>query len=152
MGCPCHIAHNAANAAGDAFRIESHFDVEEVVVDMYYWFDKSTKRKSTLADYCSFCDIEYRKVIKHVSTRWLSLEMAVERILKQYAGLRSYFLSESDSQSRFKRLHDVFSSPISEVYFLFYQSVLTLYSPVSICLCKGKMPAFIWSTITVRFC
>ena len=64
------------------------------MVDNFYFFDKSCKRKSNLADYCSFCDTEYRKIIKHVSTRWLSLEKVVERTLKQYAGLRSYFLSE----------------------------------------------------------
>ena len=37
---------------------------------------------------------EYRRVLKHVSTRWLSLEMVIERTLRQYDGLKSYFLSE----------------------------------------------------------
>ena len=43
-------------------------------------------------------------MIKHISTRWLSLELAVEQALKQYAGLRSYFLSNEELQSRFRRL------------------------------------------------
>ena len=64
------------------------------MVDNYYYFDKSSKRKNELADYCGFCDTEYRRVLKHVSTRWLSLEIAVERTLRQYQGLKSYFLSE----------------------------------------------------------
>ena len=38
-----------------------------------------------LHSYCTFCDQEYRAVVKHVSTRWLSLEIAVERSLKQLA-------------------------------------------------------------------
>ena len=66
MGCPCHIAHNTANAAADAFRREIGFDVEEVVVDLFYWF--STKRKSLLEEYCCFCDVNYKKIIKHIST------------------------------------------------------------------------------------
>ena len=70
------------------------FDVEELMIDNYYYFDKSSKRKNGLADYCGFCDIEYRKVLKHISTRWLSLELAVERTLRQYQGLKSYFLSQ----------------------------------------------------------
>lgn len=70
------------------------FDLEELMIDTYYYFDKSTKRKSGLAEYCTFCDTQYRKILKHVSTRWLSLEQAVERVLRQYPGLRSYFLSE----------------------------------------------------------
>ena len=68
MGCPCHIAHNTASGAADALRNETGFNVEELVVDMFYWFDKSTKQKSSLEEYCCFCDVQYRKIIKHVST------------------------------------------------------------------------------------
>ena len=57
MGCPCHIACNTANTGGEAFTQEVGFDIEEVVVDLYYWFDKSTKRKSLLEEYCCFCDV-----------------------------------------------------------------------------------------------
>ena len=77
-GCPCHILHNAGQKAAEAFACDSRFDVEEFLIDLYYWFDKSTKRKNILQDYCQFCDHEYRSVIKYVSTRWLSLEVAVE--------------------------------------------------------------------------
>ncbi len=54
----------------------SKFDVEEMVIDIYYWFDKSTKRKASLSEYCTFCDTSYREIVKHVNTRWLSLERA----------------------------------------------------------------------------
>ena len=66
----------------EAFTQEVGFDIEKVVVDLYYWFNKSTKRKSLLEEYCCFCDVEYRQVVKYVSTHWLSLEAAVERALK----------------------------------------------------------------------
>ena len=42
-GCPCHIIHNAAQKAGSAFAGFCGFDVEEFTIDIYYWFDKSTK-------------------------------------------------------------------------------------------------------------
>ena len=70
------------------------FDVEDLVIDNYYYFDKSTKRKNELASYCNFCDVQYRQILKHVNTRWLSLELAVSRTLQQYPGLKSHFLSE----------------------------------------------------------
>ena len=73
----------------------SHFDVEEMVVDFFYWFDKSTKWKTSLDSYCSFCDISYREIIKYVNTRWLSLVRAVDCALQQYEMLKSYFSSES---------------------------------------------------------
>lgn len=47
-GCPCHIIHNAAQKAGEVFTEVCRFDVEEFVIDLYYWFDKSTKRKNGL--------------------------------------------------------------------------------------------------------
>ena len=47
MGCPCHLIHNVASRASDVFQKEVKFDVEDVCVDIFYWFDKSTKRKGT---------------------------------------------------------------------------------------------------------
>ena len=72
----------------------THFDVKDVMIDIFYHFDKSTKRKAELADYCTFCDVEFRRVLKHVRTRWLSLELAITQTLQQYPALRSYFLSD----------------------------------------------------------
>ena len=48
-----------------------------MMVDTYYYFDKSTKRKNELEGYYDFCDIKFSDVIKHVSTRWLSLELVI---------------------------------------------------------------------------
>ena len=128
MCCPCHIAHNTASTAADAFRRATSFDVEELVVDMFYWFDKSTKRKSTVVEYCCFCNVWYRKIVKHVSTRWLSLEAAVEHVLKVYNGLRSHFMSESCSQARFQRLQLLFGAPMTEVFLLFFQCALPVFN------------------------
>ena len=61
------------------------------MIDLFYWFEKST---ASLGDYCTFCDVDYRQVVKHVNTRWLSLERAVGCVLQQFDALKSYFLSE----------------------------------------------------------
>ena len=117
------------------------------MIDMYYFFDKSTKRKAELADYCTFCDIEFRKILKHVSTRWLSLETAVSRTLQQYPALKSMFLCEGilnillysyswlcsfnsiseSSNARASRLSRLFSDPMTEVYLLFYQATMQIF-------------------------
>ena len=127
-GCPCHVLHNTAQKASTAFGGCCGFDVEEFAIDLYYWFDKSTKRKNDLHSYSEFCDLEYRSVIKHVSTRWLTLELAIERSLKQYPGLRSYFLSEDEPQARFNRLQTLFGDPMTEVNLFFLQSVLPVFN------------------------
>ena len=87
-------------------------------------------------EYCTFCDIEYRNIIKHVNVRWLSLEKAVYRVLQQYDGLRSYFLSNvctctlcaaDDHTPRFIRLRSALSNSTMEIYLLFYESVLQTF-------------------------
>ena len=42
-GCPCHILHNAASKAADAFAAVSDFSDKDHCVGLYYWFDKSSK-------------------------------------------------------------------------------------------------------------
>lgn len=59
MGCPCHMAHNAAHKGASSFSNISKFDDEDLVVDIFYWFDKSIKRKNELNEFCIFCDSKY---------------------------------------------------------------------------------------------
>lgn len=127
-GCPCHIIHNAAQKGGQSYSASSKFDTEEFLIDVYFWFEHSTKRKNTLRSFCEFCDQDYRNIIKHVSTRWLSLEIAIERCLKQFPSLKSYFLSSHEPQARFTRLHVAFGDPMIEIHLLFFQSVLGIFT------------------------
>lgn len=110
------------------------FDVEDFCVDIYYWFDKSTKRKQSLEEFRTFCDTAYPGMMKHVFTRWLSLDNAVSRVLQKYAGLKSYFDSNDDSnddsQARFRRLQQQFEDPMTEVH-LFLPVCATTF-----CLCQ----------------
>ena len=52
VDCPCHMVHNAERKGDDSFSGASGFDVEDLVVDLYYWFDKSTKLKNELNEFC----------------------------------------------------------------------------------------------------
>jgi len=45
MGYPCHMVYNTAIKAAGAFQSVTKFDVEDMMLDLFYWFDKSTKRK-----------------------------------------------------------------------------------------------------------
>lgn len=62
-GCPCHLAHIAASHANDAFSDVLGLNVEDVCVDCFYWFDKSSKRKGKLLEYFEFGNQEYRAVL-----------------------------------------------------------------------------------------
>ena len=124
-GCPCHILHNMSSKAAAALAQTTGFDVEDLVVNVTYWFDKSTKRKAGLEEFCVFCDTAYKDVVSHVSTRWLSLEQAIIRILQLFVSLFIYFKSNNEPQARFDRLQKKFSDPMTEIYLLFFQAAIT---------------------------
>ena len=97
MECRCHIAHNTTKKATGAFCQLSNFNIEEILVNIYYHFDYSSKRKNLLADFCEFCDQEYCKILKFHSVRWLGTTRCLERLLRLFPSLRSYFLSQNES-------------------------------------------------------
>ena len=129
MGCPCHMAHNAAKHASDAFcKLLPSFDVEDLLVDVFFWFDYSSKRKNAYADFCGFVDLDYKRTLKFLSVRWLGLSTCLDRVLLQYPALRSYFLSAPDSdrssKGRLARLCKFFESEVNEIHCLFLQACL----------------------------
>ncbi|XP_067294047.1 protein FAM200A-like [Pseudorasbora parva] len=123
-GCPCHIVHNIAKRAGMGFLDVSKFDLEDLVVDVAYWFKGSTNRKGYLTEFCELHEAEYMEILMHVSVRWLSLERCLTRILRLYEPLASYFKSANDNQANFRRLQKAFSDPMTEVYLLFFQATI----------------------------
>ena len=94
------------------------FDIGDFLVDIYYYFDNSTKRQALLKEYCTFCDQEY---CKFGATCWLSKDICITRVLKQYPSLKSYFASQPELRSdpRLRRLQAYFSDPLTEIYLIF---------------------------------
>ena len=58
--------HNAAGKGATAFANVTGFNIEDHCVDLFYWFDKSSKRKGALKEYSEFCDTEYEEVVKYI--------------------------------------------------------------------------------------
>ena len=52
----------------------------------------------------------------------------MERSFKQFPSLASYFKSEDGSQARFRRLQTNFTDSMTEVYLMFFQSVLPCFT------------------------
>ena len=75
-----------------------------------------------------FCDTENAEVIRYASTRWLGLERCFNRELQKYVALESYVKSEGLSDARFKRLEAAFNDCLTELYLLFYQAVLPVFT------------------------
>ena len=133
VGCMCHLAHLCAKKAANQLSV----NVEQFVIDLYYHFDKSSKRKEIFKSYQKFCDVKTRKILKHSGTRWLSLMKCIDidRVPRQYDALKSYFLSclsekrlpIKTKKTKMAIVAEQLNDPITKVYLLFLHSMLPVF-------------------------
>lgn len=133
-GCPCHLLHLVARTATK----ELSKDIEELLVDIFFYLDKSSKRKKSLQAFQRKCGTELHAIIKHGPTRWLSLHSCVDRLLEQWEPLKEYFKEEKDNissrdqdsskQARLMRINRFFDCPSSKLYALFLQENLPIFT------------------------
>ena len=146
MGRPCHIAHNTAQYATCKFeeiingfkrkrksdgekqkkKPKDGFNSEEFLVDLYFHFEYSSKKKNLLCEYFEFCNQAYAKIIKFHSVCWLRLSTCLKRLSLKFEPLKSYFLSQEPEKrpGRLNRLISAFNRPMTELYVLFLQETL----------------------------
>lgn len=96
VGCPCHLINLAAQKGASCLPVK----VDEALVDIFFYLEKSSKRKDRLKEFQRMHDVEVRKMIKHSPTRWLSLGKCLKRLLDQWKPLLSYFLSETKKSNK----------------------------------------------------
>ncbi|GFT09653.1 uncharacterized protein TNCV_4948141 [Trichonephila clavipes] len=68
-------------------------DVENIVMKVFAEFSCSAKKQEDLKECFDFFEIEYREVIRHVPTRWLSLFKALDRMLSSWGPLKENFFN-----------------------------------------------------------
>ncbi|GFW42400.1 uncharacterized protein TNCV_239971 [Trichonephila clavipes] len=67
-------------------------DVENIVLKVFAEFSCSAKKREDLKECFDFFESEYREVIRHVPTRWLSLFNALDWMLSSWGPLKRYFI------------------------------------------------------------
>ena len=67
------------------------------------------------------------RVLKHGSTRWLSLERCIDRTLEQWPALTSYFTSEADNRTA-EKIQERLADHEMKLYFLFLQVQLPIFN------------------------
>lgn len=81
------MLHNSIKFAID----KCDFDVENLVISIYGHLSYHAKQVEKLKFCFEEADIEYQNIIRHVTTRWLSLQSAIEKLLKGLPDLKIYF-------------------------------------------------------------
>ena len=88
VGCICHLADLTIKDGMKTLPI----DIDQLFIDVFYYFYHSNKRKQEFGDlWRSLFTSEPTTILKHCTTRWLSLLRCVNRYLAQLDGLKSYF-------------------------------------------------------------
>jgi len=124
LGCVCHLANLCVQAAVKTLPLP----VEDLLIDIYFHFFHSSKRKELYKEYQIFTETDPLKIIKHCTTRWLSLDNCISRLLQQWPALKSYFASHSDVEKpgRVQRCRDWLMDPEMVMYYKFLQFILPL--------------------------
>ena len=68
ISCICHSLNLCVKSAVKTLPLK----VDELLVDIFYHFHHSGKRVPSLQEYANFYSCEYKAVLKHCETQWLS--------------------------------------------------------------------------------
>ena len=124
--CICHVAHLCAAHAAKKLPA----DIENVVIDVYYHFHRSSKRVEQFKNFQEFCEVEPLTILKHVSTRWLSLHTCISRILQQWDALCSYFNSHEqlERDAKIIKIAELLQSHLFKLYYSFLAAVIPSFN------------------------
>ncbi|KAM3620103.1 uncharacterized protein V6R79_018367 [Siganus canaliculatus] len=119
--CPAHIAHNACKHACDQLSV----DIQSIVIKIYSHFSVSASRREQLRAFFAFVDVEWREILQHVCTRWLSLHPAVDRLHQSWPALTSYFrsLGETCPVALRRTFEGEEKTAAVEIYLCFFHNV-----------------------------
>ena len=94
---------------------------------MFSQFVYSSKRREEYRQFQVFAGVDMEEVLKHVSTRWLSMEKCINRTLSQWSALYSYYntIPESEKRGKAMNLAKAYASDETKLYFHFLSYALT---------------------------
>ncbi|XP_063966229.1 uncharacterized protein LOC135156785 [Lytechinus pictus] len=109
-GCPCHLMHIAAERASKHLPVK----IDDLLIDIFYHLEKSSKRKQSFKAHQEKTGAPPHKILKHVSTRWLSLGHCIARLLEQWDALLSFFTEEVAKEKTTNKKHVEQGSSLSK--------------------------------------
>lgn len=121
IGCADHILNNSIHYSFELFTL---LDIDSIIFKIHKYFSIYTVRVESLKEFCEDADVNYRNLLSHSKTRFLSLYPGLERVLKLYEPLKEYFLSLPDPPVV---LQAFFENPLSEAILFFAHSLAFLF-------------------------
>ena len=107
-GCVNHLIDVAAKKGSAALP----YDVDEVIIKIWYYLDNSDVRQLEMKDFQRLMGYAMKKLMKHVKSRWLSIDEVLPFYLEQWPVLKAFFKKHKDEvlkeeEKLAKKLHKV---------------------------------------------
>ena len=132
-GCVCHLIHIAAEKGAASLP----FNISQLLVDVFYYLDKSSKRQGDLKCFQLLHDMKETKILKHVATRWLSIGKCLPRLIDSWDALYDFFKSEEKSakenntKKKVTHLKEIFGSRTKKLYCLFLRDAIKDFEKIN---------------------
>ena len=101
--CNLPAVNNSFGKAVQVLKDLEIIDLDQFAIDLHFFFKLSAARREDYAKIAELTDITAVYMMKHVQTRWLSIEKVLVRIMEQFNNLKVYFLETLPKQKNFKR-------------------------------------------------
>ncbi|GFR86306.1 connexin 27.5 [Elysia marginata] len=131
-GCNLHLAHLAAEKAAAVLPVSP----AELLVDIFYYFSKSSLRQSNFIKFQELCSVDQKAMLKHVPTRWLSIERCLARLLENWQPLKEFFRGETTGNNKsayatgkVKTISEALTSPSTRLYCHFLSYTTSIFQP-----------------------
>ncbi|XP_050062963.1 uncharacterized protein LOC126552316 [Aphis gossypii] len=123
--CVCHSIQLATSFACSQ-TLPRHLDF--MISETYNWFSKSSLRQQSYLDLFKTMNDGHAplKIVRACSTRWLSIESAVSRIIDQWLELKLHFQLARSNEKCFTAevLYDMYCNEQNLAFFLFLRPAL----------------------------
>ncbi|KAG0438055.1 hypothetical protein HPB47_017163, partial [Ixodes persulcatus] len=124
--CSLHKVHNAFSAGLDSFCSE----LESIVTDVHHYFKYATRHADMKELQCKL-GLPQLEFLRHVNSRWLTLLLSIERVLKLYDALKTFFsksgVPRTSSSARHSRLASAFTDSTLRAKLLFVQNAAQIF-------------------------
>lgn len=127
--CNLHKIHNAFSKAYDSFGS----DVEDLGIESYYYFKNSPVSMEDFEKVQVQLGIPKHVFLRHLPTRWLTLEHVNDRLIEQLPALEKFFNQKALKQGgtgRSERIRKILASTILMIEMLFLKTVMAIFGKI----------------------
>lgn len=129
--CNLHMMHNAFQKGLE----ELGYDASDLIISLYYYFKDWPSRWEDFNNIQCAKGLHQMQFIKHIRTRWLTIQSAANRVLEQWDAIIEYFLKYIPSkQERFmgtmayKRIISLLKKKTVKLELMFIKSSSSLFT------------------------